>query len=88
VTGDDPIARDALVVHAEVACAVDDQGVQLLERAGVDEGVDPLVRGELSGRVLLGHALVTTADARLCVAPPHLFQPILLHRSSRAAPIR
>src|SRR5579884_411909 len=61
VAGDDSVARDALLVHPEIAVAMDDQLVELLERAGVEEQLDALARGELA-------FLVLTLDARFAAA--------------------
>ena len=39
-------------VHAEVAAAVGDELVELFERAGIEQQLDPLARGQLAGGVL------------------------------------
>ena len=52
MAGDDAVARDDLVVHAEVAAAVGDELVELFERAGIEQQLDPLAGGELAGGVL------------------------------------
>ena len=39
-------------LHAEVAAAMGDELVDLLERAGIEQQLDPLARGQLAGRVL------------------------------------
>ena len=63
VAGDDGVARDALLVEAELVRAMSDQGVDLLEGALVEEDVDPLAGGELAALVLgldaLGSAALT-----------------------------
>ena len=61
VARDHAVAGDALRLHAEVVAAVHDERVQLLERAGVEQDLDPLARGELARRVLLGDALLAAA---------------------------
>ena len=40
---------------------MDDQRIQFLERARVEQRVDPLARGQLAGRVLLFDAFDTPA---------------------------
>jgi hypothetical protein len=53
VAGDDAVARDDLRVHAEVAAAVRDELVDLLEGAGIEQQVDALARRQLALLVLL-----------------------------------
>ena len=53
MAGDDAVAGDHLLLHPEVAAAVGDQLVDLLERAGIEQQLDPLARGQLAGVVLL-----------------------------------
>src|SRR4029077_11905775 len=60
ITGDD------VVLHPEIATAMGDQLVDLLERAGIEQELDPLARGQLAGRVLLRQA--TRAAAKLGAA--------------------
>ena len=47
VAGDDTIPGHDLVIHAEVAAAVGDELVDLLERRRVEQQFDALARGEL-----------------------------------------
>src|SRR5207247_4504680 len=61
VAGDDAVAGDALLLHAEVGAAVDDELVELLERAVVEEELDALARGELPLGVLPGDAGLAAA---------------------------
>ena len=42
VAGDKAVARHLLLFHAEVAAIVDDEPVQLLERAFIEEQLDTL----------------------------------------------
>ena len=62
VPGDDAVARDDLLLHAEVAAAVRDELVELLEGAGIEQQLDPLARGELAGRVLALEAVRAAAE--------------------------
>ena len=48
VAGDEAVAGNALLVHAEIAAAVRDQLVQFLEGAFVEQQFDALARGELA----------------------------------------
>ncbi len=52
VAGDDAVAGDRCLLHAEVGAAVRDEPVELDERARVEQQIDPLARGELAGLVL------------------------------------
>ena len=52
VAGDDAVARDLLLVHAEIVAAVLDEHVPFLEGAGVEQQLDPLARGQLALGVL------------------------------------
>jgi hypothetical protein len=52
VTGDDAVAGDQLLIHAEVAAAMRHQLVDLFERARVEQQLDPLASGQLAGVVL------------------------------------
>ena len=56
--GDDPVARNPLVGHAEITAAVDDQLVELLERAGVEQLLHPFASGELPRFVLPAETLL------------------------------
>ena len=62
VAGDDAVAGNDLLVHAEVAAAVRDELVDLLERAGIEQEVDALARGQLAGLVLAAQALLAAAQ--------------------------
>ena len=63
VTGDEAVARDDLLVHAEIAAAVRDQLVQLFKSAFVEQQFDALAGGELALGVLRGNPLRATAQA-------------------------
>ena len=62
MAGDDAVAGDELLVHAEIAAAVGDQLVELLERAGIEQQLDPLAGGQLAGFVLAREALGAAAQ--------------------------
>ena len=62
MAGDDAVAGDDLLVHAEVAAAVGDELVDLFERAGIEQQVDALARGQLAGVVLLLQPLLAAAE--------------------------
>src|SRR6185503_15298077 len=79
MAGDDTVAGHALRLHAEVVRPVDDESVQLLERAGIEQRVDALAGRQLPGGVLLGDALFAAAEAALGVAPPQLLQSLVPH---------
>ena len=44
VARDDAVSGNTLPVHPEVVAAVDDEGVELFERARIEERLDPLAR--------------------------------------------
>ena len=54
-----------LLVEAELGRAVDDERVDLLEGAGVEQDVDALAGGELAALVLRFDALQAAAEAGL-----------------------
>ena len=58
VAGDDGVAPGPFLLHLEVVGAVADEGVELLEGAGVEQLLDPLAGGHLALRVLLLHRLL------------------------------
>ncbi len=85
VAGDDAVAGDALLVHAEVIAAVDDELVELLERAVVEEELDALPRRELPLGVLAGDARFAAAELTLALAALELLEvPVLDERHSLA----
>ena len=53
MAGDDGVAPGPFLLHLEVVGAVADEGVELLEGAGVEQLLDPLAGGHLALRVLL-----------------------------------
>src|SRR5262249_43931906 len=79
VAGDDAVAGDLLRLHAEVGAAVGDVLVDLGERAGIAQHLEPLARGQLAGLVLACNPLAASAQLR---APIQLGQ--LLERVGRA----
>ena len=58
VAGDDRVAPGPFLLHVEVEGPVADEGVELLEGAGVEQLLDPLAGGHLALRVLLLHRLL------------------------------
>jgi hypothetical protein len=66
--GDDAVAGDLLLLHAELVRAVLDEHVELLERAFVEQELDALAGGELAALVLRLDALVAAAGPRLFAA--------------------
>ena len=59
--GDDAVGGDFLAGHAEVDLAVLGEQADLLEAAGIDEGVDALAGGELALLLLLGQTVGAAA---------------------------
>jgi hypothetical protein len=62
MAGDDAVAGDDLVLHAEVAAAVGDEGVDLFERIPVEEKLHALTRGQLARVALALQPLFPTAQ--------------------------
>src|SRR5208282_1373804 len=52
VAGDDTVARDLVLVDAEIVAAVLDEHVPFLEGTRVEQQLEPLARGELAAAVL------------------------------------
>ena len=65
VAGDDAVAANLVVFHAEVGAAVLDEHVPLFESAFVEQQFEPLARRQLALGVLRGDALVAAAQAGL-----------------------
>ena len=70
--GDDAVAGDLDLLHAEIGRAVLDEHVELLEGALVEQKLDALAGRQLAAAVLRLDALLAAAEARLG-AP--LFKP-------------
>ena len=64
--GDDAVAGDLLLLHAEIGGAVLDEHVELLERALVEQQLDALARGQLAALVLRLDARLSPPPARAC----------------------
>ena len=62
VAGDDAVAGHDLLLHAEVAAAVGDEGVELFERVAVEEQQHALARGQLARVALALQPLFPTAQ--------------------------
>ncbi len=62
VAGDHAVAEELLLVHPEVVAAVGLELVELDERAGVEQQLDALARGQLAVGVLLVDAIGAAAE--------------------------
>ena len=69
VAGDDAVARDLLLGHAEIVRAVLDEHVPFLEGAGIEQQLEPLARGELA----LGVLRLRRGARRRRRAPPRAY---------------
>jgi hypothetical protein len=58
--GDDAVAGNDLVLHPEIATAMGDELVDLLERPGIEQQIDALARGQLAGFMLPAETIVAT----------------------------
>ena len=68
VPGDDAVAGHDLLGHAEVAAAVGDELVDLLEGARIEQQVDALARGQLAGVALPPQPLLAAAELGAALA--------------------
>ena len=80
--GDDAVGGDLLAGHAEVDLAVLGEQADLLEAAGIDEGVDALAGGELALLLLLGQAVGAAALPEALLLLAEVLDQ-LLHRLPR-----
>jgi hypothetical protein len=71
--GDDAVAGDPALLHAELGRAMLDEHVELLERAFIHQEFEPLAGGELAALVLRLDARCPAAEAGLLAA---LLQPV------------
>src|SRR5262249_48958870 len=82
--GDDPITRDLLLVHAEVVALMDHELVDLNERAGVEEQIEPLPRRLLPCLMLAPDPIFAAAQLGLRVTARELVEPLV--QGHRCAP--
>ena len=75
--GDDPVAGDLLVGHAELVGAMFDEHVELLEAALVQQEVDPLPGGQLALGVLRGDAALAAAQLGLSATAGQFIEDML-----------
>src|SRR4029450_5686421 len=75
--GDDAVAGDAALLHAELGRAVLDEHVELLERALVHEQLEALARGELAALVLRFDGRLAAPGARAHAALFELLEDVL-----------
>ena len=76
MSADDAVARHDLIGHAEVAAAVGDELVDFLERAGIEQQVDALARGQLARLALAAQPFFTAAQLG---APIEILKKFLVH---------
>jgi len=79
--GDDAVAGHLLVLHAEVGAAVLDEHVELLERALVQQQVDPLAGGQLALGVLGGDPRLAAAGLGLIATTVEFVENVLHART-------
>ena len=77
--GDDAVAGDFSLRPCRIRCAVLDEHVELLERALVEEHLEPLARRQLAAAMLLGDAFWAPALPRF-LAPSLQFVQNFSHR--------
>src|SRR6266850_1998453 len=85
VPGDDTVSRDELLVHAEVVAAVDDEAVELLEGARIEEPLYALAGGKLPLGLLALEALGPPARLGLAIPAPQLLKPVVAQVSLSAS---
>ncbi len=74
--GDEAVAVDHLILHAEIARVMAHQLVGFLERALVEQQIDALARGEFAFGVLLGAALLAPAGFSRGMAAAQFFETV------------
>ena len=74
--GDDAVAGDLLVLHAEVVALVHHEAVDLEERARVQQQLQPLAGGLLAGLVLAPDPLLATTEFGQSVTPVQLLETV------------
>ena len=72
-TGNDAVAHELLLVHAEVGLAMHDQGIHLVEGAFVQQDIDALAGGQLALGLVGRQTVFATAQVRLFLHLPQLF---------------
>ncbi len=75
--GDDAVAGDPLLGHAEVVGLVDDEAVELQEGGGIEQELQPLARRLLAGLVLAADPLLAPAELGVAVAAPQLLEALV-----------
>jgi hypothetical protein len=58
------VAGNDLILHPEVAAAMDDELVDFLERVWIEQEIDAFARGELAGGVLSLETVFAAAELR------------------------
>ncbi len=81
--GHHAVARWPVRLHPEIGAAVRHEHVELLERALVEQQLDPLARGQLALAVLCGDPPVAAAHARRFAPVLKLLKNILHGHASR-----
>src|SRR5437588_820793 len=71
---DDAVAGNALLLHAEIEVAMNDELIELLERAGIEEQRDAFARDQFSFVVLAVDALLSAAKLTLPLAALEFFE--------------
>jgi len=71
--GDDAIAQNLLLVHAEIRLAVDHQRVDLAERAFVEQQLDALAGGQLALGLARGQLVLAAAHVGLLLELSEMF---------------
>ena len=78
MTADHAVAADALVLHAEITATVNHEAVELFEGVGVEQQIETLARGQLTGVVLALDASLAAAFAGFPLAALELRETIFV----------
>ena len=79
----DAVAESPLPGHVEVVALVDDELVDLHERPGVQQQLEPLARRLLAGLVLAADSLVTAGELGLHVTASQILESLVArHQAS------
>ena len=80
MAGDDAVAEDVLLVEPELGRPMGDERVELDERAGIEQEVESLARGQLAPGVLSFDPDGSPAEQRLGAHPLEPAQSLFIRR--------
>ena len=82
VSGDEPVAIDNLIVHAEIAASMAHQFIEFFECTFIQQKIHPLASGQLSFFVLPFTAFRPATRLGGCVTAAKLFESRIDHQET------